>query len=255
MFKVTGQKIWFSPLRTVSPAGVRRQENPALSPRIGPVPSRPPVRFPGRNWYSYYGYPRPFSRPAAVPLIPLLPPSPARWRILLPRIVFALLPGLLYPLFFFWGARLYPRLPLAGRLLRPPTAPTFFPEMLVVILGIASVIAIQTVFALIFLHPEKGRRNGGVHFWGEASVAGGLLAAGIYGVLRGFQYRTDDLFFLPPLALAAAIFCWVMITGTELFGPRKRKEPYTPGPIRTADTRFRKPVLYPSELQGRGIFA
>ncbi len=25
-----------------------------------------------------------------------------------------------------------------------------------------------------------------------------------------------------------------------------------PGQIRTADTRFRKPLLYPSELQGRG---
>lgn len=184
------------------------------------------------------------------PLPALPPPEPDRRRLLLPKVFFPLLPGLLYPLFFRWGALLYPRLPLVGKALRPPTPASFFPEMLIVVLAAASVGVLQTAFALIFFRGGKRARPPALS-WGEVPLAGGLLAAGIYGVLRGFQYRPDDFFFLPPFALAAAAFFWVLLAAAVLFSPRKGGEPDTPGPIRTADTRFRKPVLYPSELQGQ----
>ncbi len=235
----------------LSPSRPRRQENPLLSPRLGPVSSLPPVSYPARSWYVYHGYPRPVKWAVRVPLTALPAPEPVHWRRLVPKFVFPLLPGLLYPLFFRWGSLLYPRLPLAGKALRPPTPTSFFPEMLTVILASASVVFLQAAFALIFF--RKGKESGaerGIR-WGEASAAGGLLAAGVYGVLRGFQYRPDDFLFLPPFALAAAIFSWILIAGTGFFSPRNREQANTPGPIRTADTRFRKPVLYPSELQGQ----
>ncbi len=224
-----------------------------LSPRLGPVRDLRWYRFPARRWYPYHGYPRPFQLPVTAQ--PVAPPLPAPRPRLVPRIVFTLLPGLLYPLFFGWAARLYPRLSLTGRAVRIPRAPTFFPELLIVVLAAASVAVLQTVFALVFLRKGKPARPEVGFRWGEAAAAGGLLAPGIYGVLRGFQYRTGELFFLPVFALGAAAFFWLLISASALFGSRRRRSGDTPGPIRTADTRFRKPVLYPAELQGRNIFA
>jgi hypothetical protein len=243
---------WPASGRPPSPSRIRRQENPAFSPRLGPVPSPAPVRFPPRNWYSYHGYPRPIRWGVPLPLIPVPLPEPAPWRRLAPKIIFSLFPGLLYPLFLHWSILLYPRLRLTGKVLRPPIPISFFPEMLIVVLGVASVVVLQTAFALVFLRGGKKARSQPFR-WGEVSVAGGLLAAGVYGVLRGFQYRPDDFFFLPPFALATAVFSWLVIAGTVLYSSLRREKADTPGPIRTADTRFRKPVLYPSELQGRGI--
>ncbi len=235
---------------------VRRSQNPALSPRLEPGPSLSRLRFPGRPWDTYHGYPRTLRQPLPSPRPGPPAAAPARpSRRLAAKAAFSLLPALLYPLFFRWASLVYPRLGLTGKVLRPPTPTRFFPEMLIVILAAGSVVAIQTVFALVFFRRGKWAGRRPAIRWGEASVAGGLLAAGVYGVLRGFQYRADDFFFLPSFALGAAAFFWLLVAATALFGPRKREAPDTPGPIRTADTRFRKPVLYPSELQGRNIFA
>ncbi len=228
----------------------RRQENPVFSPRLGPVRDLRRDRFPGRRWYPYHGYPRPLRIP--LPAEPAVTPIPApRRRRLIPRIVFSLLPGLLYPLFFAWADYLYPRLTLTGSAVRIPRATTFFPQLLLAVLAAASVAVLQTAFALIFLRKGKTARPGAGFRWGEAAAAGGLLAPGIFGVLRGFQYRTGELFFLPAFAIGAAAFFWMLISASALFGARRRRAGDTPGPIRTADTRFRKPVLYPTELQGR----
>lgn len=245
----------FTPIRRSQSVRVRRSENPTWSPRIEPVPSLSPSRFPPRSWEAYHGYPRAL-RPATVPeLVPVaLEPvvSPPRRR-LLTRSIFFSLPALLYPLFPRWAALVYPRGQFLRATSRIPQPSGFFSEMLIVILSAATIILIQTVFALIFLRKGKPGRIRPAIRWGEASVAGGLLAVGVYGVLRGFYYRPDDFFCLPPFALGAAVFFWLLVAGTALFSPRKGKVLDTPGPIRTADTRFRKPVLYPTELQGQVI--
>ena len=240
---------WCAPGRPTIPPRPRRMENPLLSPRLGPVPPLPVVRYPGRDWYVFHGYPRRFR--GLLPVSP--PPSPPPARKLVGKVVFSLLPVLLYPLFFRWGAFLYPRLRLAAGAIRPPRPSSFFPELLLVVLAAASVAVLQALFALIFFRKGRKDRSPDGFRWDEASLAGGLLAAGVYGVLRGFQYRPDEFLFLPPFALATAIFFWVLVAVTVLFGSRKRGKTDTPGPIRTADTRFRKPVLYPSELQGREV--
>ena len=241
--------IYRGPVTGRVPDRRRRQENPVFSPRLGPVRDLRLDRFPGRRWYPYHGYPRPLRLPVTAKAV--APPLPVPRRRLIPRVVFSLLPGFLYPFFFGWAAYLYPRLALTGSAVRIPRATTFFPQLLIAVLAAASVAALQTVFALVFLRKGKPARPGAGFRWGEAVAAGGLLAPGIYGVLRGFQYRTGELFFLPAFAIGTAAFFWLLISASTLFGRRRRRSDDTPGPIRTADTRFRKPVLYPTELQGR----
>ncbi len=246
-----------TPIHRSQSVRVRRSQNPTWSPRIERVPALSPSRFPPRTWEAYHGYPRllrPESLPVTVPESLSVPPEPAvslPRRQILTRLVFCSLPALLYPLFPRWVSLVYPRGQFLRAASRIPRSPGFFFEMLAVILSVATVVLIQTVFALIFFRQGKPGRSRPAVRWGEASVAGGLLAAGVYGVLRGFYYRPDDFFFLPTFALGVAVFFWLLVAGTALFSPGKAKAFSTPGPIRTADTRFRKPVLYPTELQGQ----
>ncbi len=195
----------------------RIQENPAVSFRLGRY--RLPARLWGRDrsWYSYHGYPRSIRfhvRPTVQ--LPLLS-APGRLLKIIPGVFFLLLPLLLYPVYFRLAELLYPRLHLLGQFVRPPTPTSFFQEMYVLVLAAAVVVIVQTIFALIFIRRPRPSAGSGKILWGEASVVGGLLSLGVYGVLRGFQISAADRFFLPPFALGAAVLIWLLISGTILF--------------------------------------
>ena len=156
----------------------------------------------------------------------MAPPLPAVFPIrrVVTGVIFSLGPLLLFPLFVRFSRLIYPGLRLFARSLRPPLPRSFFHEMWILILATVVVIILQTIFALLFIRRPRSA-GGSVRLpWGEASVVGGLLSLGVYGVLRGFQgYPTDHLFFPAP-ALGAAIFCWLLISGTILFRAFKSPE-------------------------------
>ena len=213
----------------------RRQENPLFSPRLS---RRERLLFWGssRPWYPYRGYGR---RVALKSVLPVLPSLPAERfyirRLLTPGLIFFLIPILLFLLYPDIGRRLYNGFIFSASRLRPLSPALFFREMYVLILSGAAVIIIQTIFALIFLR-KKRIPGGAIRVpWGEASIVGGLLALGVFGVLRGFQASASDHLFFPAPALGAAIFGWLLISGTIVFPVLIRKYPW-------ADSNGRHPV-------------
>ena len=205
----------------------RQQENPFSSRRLSQREQS--VLWGGvRSWYPYRGYGRRIALKTPSHAPPLLSfPSEhfSIWRLIIPGLIFCLIPILLFPLYPEIGASLYRRFPFAVSVnaLRPPSPALFFREMYVLILSGVSIIILQTIFALIFLREKK--TNGGFSRvpWGEASVVGGLLSLGVFGVLRGFQAFPSDHLFFPAPALGAAIFCWLLIAGIILFPAFSRK--------------------------------
>ncbi len=213
----------------------RRQENPSFSPRLS---RRERLLFWGssRSWYPYLGYSR---RVALKRSLPVLPPLMLERfyirRLLIPGLIFFLIPMLLFLVYPDIGRRLYNGFIFSARRLRPLSPALFFREMYVLILSGAAIIIIQTIFALIFLR-KKRIPGGAIRVpWGEASIVGGLLALGVFGILRGFQASPSDHLFFPAPALGAAIFCWLLISGTILFPVLIRKYPW-------ADSNGRHPV-------------
>lgn len=215
-------------------ARIRRQVNPTGSPRLGREPPRFALWGRTRTWYPYHGYAREIAFRIS-PFVPLIPEEVVP-RTLVPRILFFLIPLLFLPLYLRLARLIYPGLSLLTRTIRPPSPLSFFREMYILILAAASVVILQIVFALIFIPrsgPTRGRQE--IHWW-EASVVGGLLSLGVYGVLRGFQASPSDHLFFPAAALGAAVFCWLLISGIILFSAIGRKEyPW-------ADSNGRHPV-------------
>lgn len=201
----------------------RRQENPARSQRLSP---REQLDLWGRSrsWYSYRGYGRRIALGTPPPVVLVYPLERfSIWRQLIPGLIFFLVPILLFPIYPEIGRRLYPGIPFSVNALRPPTPVFFFREMYILILSGVSIVIIQIIFALIFL--RKKRPAGFIRMpWGEASIVGGLLLLGVFGVLRGFQATTSDHLFFPAPALGAAIFCWLLISGIILFRSFKSPE-------------------------------
>ena len=201
----------------------RHQENPARSPRLSP---REKLDLWGRSrsWYPYRGYGR---KIAGKMLLPVLFDIPAErfsiWRLLIPGLIFLLIPIIIFPLYPEIGRRLYRGFPFLVSSLRPPSPTLFFREMYVLIISGVSIVILQTIFALIFLR-KKRTADGFVKVpWGEASIVGWLLSLGVFGVLRGFQAFPSDHLFFPAPALGAAIFCWLLISGIILFPAFSRR--------------------------------
>ena len=213
----------------------RRQENPARSTRLSPR-GQLDLWGKSRTWYLYRGYGRRIALKISPPVLLALPSERfSIWRLLIPGLIFFLIPILIFPVYPEIGRRLYPVFPFSVNTLRPPTPALFFREMYVLILSGVSIVIIQTIFASIFL--RKKRTAGGFIRvpWGEASIVGGLLSLGVFGVLRGFQISPSDHLFFPAPALGAAIFCWLLISRTILFPGITRKYPW-------ADSNGRHPV-------------
>ncbi len=201
----------------------RRQENPSRSRRLS---QREQFVLWGRSrsWYPYRGYGR---KIAEKTLLPVLFDIPAErfsiWRLLIPGLIFLLIPIIIFPLYPEIGRRLYRGFPFLVKALRPPTPTLFFREMYVLILSGAAIVILQTIFALIFLRKKKTDRGSVRVPWGEASIVGWLLSLGVFGVLRGFQAFPSDHLFFPASALGAAIFCWLLISGIILFPAFSRR--------------------------------
>jgi hypothetical protein len=213
----------------------RRQENPSFSPRLS---RRERLLFWGslRSWYPYGGYGRRVSLKISPPIL-LEIPSERFYirRLLIPGLIFFLIPLLLFLVYPDIGRRLYYGFIFSASRIRPLSPALFFREMYVLILSGAAIILIQTIFALIFLR-KKRIPGGAIRIpWGEASIVGGLLGLGVFGILRGFQSYPGDHLFFPAPALRAAILCWLLISGTILFPVLSRKYPW-------ADSNGRHPV-------------
>ena len=201
----------------------RRQENPSRSRRLS---QREQFVLWGRSrsWYPYRGYGRKIARKTFLPILLDIPSeSFSLWRLLIPGLIFLLIPILLFPLYPEIGRRLYLGFPFLAKALRPPTPTLFFREMYLLIISGVSIVIIQTIFALLFL---RKKRTSGRFIrvpWGEASIVGWLLSLGVFGVLRGFQAFPSDNLFFPAQVLGAAIFCWLLISGIILFPSLTRK--------------------------------